>query len=97
MLAAAVGRQFGTRTNRLYSRSTAANLHSGTRIRAVAPSASLTIRTWYPLIRRTRGLIGLVQLLEHLVCDCKVCEGLLNEKVVCVIEAAIETKTTEFQ
>ena len=42
----------------------------------------------YPLITRGKyGLTGLVLLLEHLVRDRKVDEGLLDGKVGCVIEA----------
>jgi hypothetical protein len=42
----------------------------------------------YPLIMQGKyGLIALVQLLEHLVCDHKVNEGLLDGKVRYVIEA----------
>jgi hypothetical protein len=42
----------------------------------------------YPLITRGKyGLIGLVQLLEHLICDRNVDEGLLEGKVGRVIEA----------
>jgi hypothetical protein len=36
----------------------------------------------YPLVMQGKyGLITLVQLLEHLVCDCKIDEGLLDGKV----------------
>ena len=42
----------------------------------------------YPLVTRGKyGLITLVQLLEHLVCDRKVDEGLLDGKIRRVIEA----------
>lgn len=42
----------------------------------------------YPLVARGKyGLITLVQLLEHLVRDGKVDEGLLHGKVECIVEA----------
>jgi hypothetical protein len=42
----------------------------------------------YPLVTRGKyGLIALVQLLEHLVCDRKVDEGLLDGKIGRVLEA----------
>jgi hypothetical protein len=42
----------------------------------------------YPLVARGKyGLIALVQLLEHLVRDRKVDEGLLDGKVGCIVEA----------
>jgi len=48
----------------------------------------------YPLITQGKfGLIGLVQLLEHLVRDRKVDEGLLDGKLGCIIEA-IDRYTT---